>query len=54
MTVPGQFDHEDRAALSDELVHIKKQWWVFPDWAMVLGGRSKRHSRNERECELTR
>ena len=37
MTVPGQFDEKDRATLSDELTNIKKNWWVFPDWLMVLG-----------------
>jgi len=23
--------------LSAELTNIKKNWWVFPDWLMVLG-----------------
>ena len=37
MTVPGQFDEKDLAQLRDELINIKKNWWVFPDWLMVLG-----------------
>jgi len=37
MTVPGQFDEKDHAALNDELINIKKVWWVFPDWSMVVG-----------------
>ena len=37
MIVPGQVDEKDRAQLRDELAHIRKHWWVFPDWLMVLG-----------------
>ena len=37
MTLPGQFDEMDRANLGDELTNIKKNWWVFPDWLMLLG-----------------
>lgn len=25
------------AKLDENLSHIKKVWWVFPDWAMVVG-----------------
>ena len=30
-------DKEASSALSEELTHIKKVWWVLPDWAMVVG-----------------
>ena len=30
-------DREASSTLSEELTHIKKVWWVLPDWAMVAG-----------------
>ena len=37
MTVPSEIDEKGRANLSAELINVKKNWWVFPDWLMVLG-----------------
>ena len=32
-----RLNEKQRAKLGEELAHIKKVWWVFPDWAMVVG-----------------
>jgi hypothetical protein len=33
----GRLNEEQRTRLSAELANIKKIWWVFPDWLMVVG-----------------
>ncbi len=33
----GRLNEEQRARLGAELTNIKKVWWVFPDWFMVVG-----------------
>jgi len=33
----GRLNEEQRARLGAELANIRKVWWVFPDWVMVVG-----------------
>jgi hypothetical protein len=33
----GRLSEEQRTRLGAELANIRKVWWVFPDWLMVVG-----------------
>ena len=33
----GRLNEEQHTSLSAELANIKKVWWIFPDWIMVVG-----------------
>ena len=33
----ARLNDEQRARLGVELANIKKVWWVFPDWTMLVG-----------------
>jgi len=32
-----RLSEEQRAKLNENLSHIRKAWWVFPDWVMAIG-----------------
>jgi len=33
----GRLNEEQRVRLGTELTNIRKVWWLFPDWVMVVG-----------------
>ena len=33
----GRLNEEQRTRLGAELANIKKVWWVFPDWVLMVG-----------------